>query len=170
EAYFLLDDARKVAEEQLRGYGTLRELVPMWRARADPNQPAVRKILSRNRDVQLTIDMRIQLAASRTLATSIKRNKSGAAVVVRPVTGEILALAMRPLPAVLTGDPEMPEAGTGVNLARLGQFPPGSAFKLVTAMAALRVDPDAHRHKHRCDALADGRVGQIFNYNKRRYT
>ncbi len=172
EGYFLLDDARKVAEEQLRGYGILRELVPMWRHRADPEHPEVRKILSRNRDVQLTIDMRIQIAASRTLASSTRRNKNGAAVILNASTGETLALAMRPLP-VLAGDPEMPTAGedgVGINLARLGQFPPGSSFKLVTAMAALRRNIDSYRHEHRCDPLGDGRVGQVFRYNQRRYT
>ncbi len=173
EGYFLVDDARKVAEEQLRGYGTLRELVPLWRHRLNVGHAEVRKILDRNRDVQLTIDMRIQLAASRTLASSIRKNKSGAAVILHASTGEILALAMRPLPSLLAGDPEGPaasEGGTGINLARLGRFPPGSSFKLVTAMAALRKNPELYRQKHRCDPLEGGRVGQMFSYNKRRYT
>jgi len=173
ESYFILDDARKVAEEQLRGYGSLRELVPMWRQRADPKHPQVARIMNRPRDVRLTIDMRLQLAASRALGAAVKANKNGAAVLLDAATGETLALATRPLPAVLPGDPEIPsaeEATVGLNLARLGQFPPGSSFKLVTAMAALRANPQSYAQKHNCEPVGEGRVGKVFEHARRRYT
>src|SRR5262249_19195947 len=46
--------------------------------------------------------------------------------------------------------------------ARYGQYPPGSTFKLVTAMAALRLDPKLTRKTFSCHRLGDGRVGTII--------
>jgi len=170
EAYYLVDDARQMSELTLRGYGRLSELVPLWRHRADRNVPLVREILDRNRDLKLTIDMGVQLAASRALAKA--GQKKAAAAVVDPATGDILALASRPLPPVLPGDPDLPgaTAQAGANLARTGLYPPGSAFKLVTAMAALRKNPDLARARHDCERIEPTRVGKIFRFQNQRYT
>ena len=170
EGYYLLDDARQLAELTLRGYGSLAELVPLWRHRADRNVAVVREILDRPRDLQLTIDMRLQLAASRALDRAGK--KQAAAVVVDPASGDILALASRPLPPVLPGDPDLPlsTGQTGANLARTGLYPPGSSFKLVTAMAALRKNPALTTTSHNCEHIEPKRVGKIFRYGKLRYT
>ena len=46
--------------------------------------------------------------------------------------------------------------------ARYGQYPPGSTFKLVTAMAALRLDPALENKSFSCRRLPDGRVGAII--------
>ena len=43
--------------------------------------------------------------------------------------------------------------------ARYGLYPPGSTFKVVTAAAALRVDPNSPSQTYECKALPDGRVG-----------
>jgi cell division protein FtsI/penicillin-binding protein 2 len=43
--------------------------------------------------------------------------------------------------------------------ARYGLFPPGSTFKVVTAMAALRKDPASAAQQYECRQLANGRVG-----------
>ena len=170
ESYYLLDDARQLAELTLRGYGNLRELVPLWRHRADRSAPVVRGILDRKRDLQLTIDMRLQLIASRALERA--GEKKAAAVLLDPATGDILALASRPLPAMLPGDPDLPVGATqtGANLARVGLYPPGSSFKLVTAMAALRKNPSLTTASHNCEPLGAGRVGKVFRYANRRYT
>jgi cell division protein FtsI/penicillin-binding protein 2 len=46
--------------------------------------------------------------------------------------------------------------------ARYGQYPPGSTFKLVTAMAALRENPELTHRRYVCRPLGDGRVGNII--------
>ncbi len=57
------------------------------------------------------------------------------------------------------------EAGDGettgdlIDRARYGIYPPGSTFKLVTAMAALRKDPGLEDRTFLCQTLPDGRVG-----------
>lgn len=170
ESYYLLDDARQMAELTLRGYGALRELVPLWRHRADRSVPVVREILDRKRDLQLTVDMRLQLIASRALERA--GQKKAAAVLVDPASGDILALASRPLPAILPGDPDLPAGATqtGANLARVGLYPPGSSFKLVTAMAALRKNPSLTSTQHHCEPVGGGRVGKVFRHRGRRYT
>jgi cell division protein FtsW (lipid II flippase) len=43
--------------------------------------------------------------------------------------------------------------------ARYGLYPPGSTFKLVTAVAALRTNPDLARTEYFCRRLPDDRVG-----------
>jgi cell division protein FtsI/penicillin-binding protein 2 len=43
--------------------------------------------------------------------------------------------------------------------ARYGQYPPGSTFKLVTAIAALRTDPQLAMKRYNCQGTGDGRVG-----------
>jgi penicillin-binding protein A len=45
--------------------------------------------------------------------------------------------------------------------ARYGLYPPGSTFKLLTAAAALRRDPNAGRQAFTCSRLSDGRVGAV---------
>jgi cell division protein FtsI/penicillin-binding protein 2 len=45
--------------------------------------------------------------------------------------------------------------------ARYGEYPPGSTFKLVTAIAALRLNPKATENTYKCSGLGDGRVGTV---------
>ena len=93
-------------------------------------------------DVTLAVDARIQRAAEAVLA-----GQRGAAVVVDPRNGDVLALASRPgfdpndfVPAVptaiwdaLRNDPARPL----YNRAAGGEYAPGSTFKPVTLLAAL---------------------------------
>jgi cell division protein FtsI/penicillin-binding protein 2 len=46
--------------------------------------------------------------------------------------------------------------------ARYGEYPPGSTFKLVTAMAALRLDPQAAETHYTCRGLGNGRSGTVI--------
>ncbi len=71
--------------------------------------------------LQLTIDPDVQRAAEDALA---RTELNSALVVVKPSTGEILAVANGPGAALQ-------------NLAMNGSYPPGSIFKIVTAYAAL---------------------------------
>ena len=56
-----------------------------------------------------------------------------------------------------------PEANPYLDRARYGLYPPGSTFKVVTAMAALRKDPQLAHKTYECIRLPDGRVG---NYHQ----
>ena len=110
--------------------------------------------------VRLTIDVGLQQAAERALTFGIqtaRNNESynangGAIVALDPRDGAILALASNPTykPSVYVGrvdpkkleplvDPEVARERNypGVNRAVAGQYPPGSVFKPVTALAAV---------------------------------
>jgi cell division protein FtsI/penicillin-binding protein 2 len=84
----------------------------------------------------------------------------GAAVVMDPATGDLLAAVSYPLPR--DGEEE-----ASLDRARYGLFPPGSTFKVVTAMAALRKDPQLTHRTYQCERLPDGRVGNYIKGSKR---
>jgi cell division protein FtsW (lipid II flippase) len=134
-----------------------RELVPLLRHRHEPDHPAVRRVLERRRDIKMSIDARLQLKVERILAARLKelKREAGAAVVLDPATGDLLAAASYPLP-------DAGEEGW-LDRARYGLYPPGSTFKVVTAAAALRKDPTSAEQTYQCQRLPDGRVG---NYVK----
>ena len=93
--------------------------------------------------VYLSIDSQLQKVAEEAFG-----EESGAAVAIDVETGEILAMANRPTfdPALFSGGISFKEWNTLrddplkplQNRAISGQYPPGSTFKLVTAIAALR--------------------------------
>lgn len=72
--------------------------------------------------VRLTLDMRSQTAAEAVLAGVAP---ASALVAIRPSDGHVLAAASGP-------------GGKGMSTATLGQYPPGSTMKAVTALALLR--------------------------------
>jgi penicillin-binding protein 2 len=96
----------------------------------------------RGQDIRLTIDIQVQMEAERSL-----KGRRGAIVAVVPDTGEILALASSPAfdPNLFTGgisaddwkrlttDPDRPLLNRSIQ----SRYPPGSTFKVVTALAAL---------------------------------
>lgn len=101
-------------------------------------------------DLYLSIDINLQKAAEEAFV-----KHRGALVAVRPATGEILALVSRP-----SFDPNLFSRGISytdwlrllkgskapmLNRALQSQFPPGSIFKIITAIAALEkeaISPD----------------------------
>ncbi len=92
----------------------------------------------RGNDLVLTLDSAVQQAASQALA-----GRRGAAIVLDPRTGAVLALVSRPsfdATSVdarweqITHDPSAPL----LDRASQGQYPPGSSFKPVVLTAALR--------------------------------
>lgn len=99
----------------------------------------------RGKDVRLTIDLDVQLAAAEALGA-----RKGAVVALDPRTGDVLAMVSWPnwdpnrfeeLAPQLFQHPDAPL----LNRATQGQYPPGSTFKVVTAAAALSegiVGPD----------------------------
>jgi peptidoglycan glycosyltransferase len=140
-----------------------RELVPLLRHRYDPDHPAAAAVLARKRDVQLTIDARLQLRVAASLSTYARKSATGkaAAVVVDADTGDLLAVASYPfpVPARHQGSDTVEGADALLDRARYGLYPPGSTFKLVTAAAALRRDIGLSDTTFTCSRLPDGRVG-----------
>jgi penicillin-binding protein 2 len=93
-------------------------------------------------DIKLTIDIDLQIEAEKSL-----KGKAGAVVALKPDSGEILVLASSP-----TFDPNLFVRGIKekewrrlvkdpgkplLNRAIQSQYPPGSTFKIITAIAAL---------------------------------
>jgi penicillin-binding protein 2 len=114
------------------------------------------------KDIQLTIDANVQRLAEDSLAQGLEAAKrsydrdkrkgfvapAGAAVVLDPNDGSVLALASNPTydPSIFVGgvkqavfdDLSKPENHFPLNdRAIQGQYPPGSTFKLFTSIAAL---------------------------------
>ncbi|HLH18737.1 MAG TPA: FtsW/RodA/SpoVE family cell cycle protein [Bryobacteraceae bacterium] len=151
-----------------------RELVPLVRHRFDPQNPAVRKILDRPRDVHTSIDARLQVRVAEILRRALQaaHQDKGAAVVMDPATGDLLASVSFPLPPEVhetapdqtfppasAPEPAPDAANPYLDRARYGLYPPGSTFKIVTAMAALRKDPHLTQQTYACVRLPDGRAG-----------
>jgi cell division protein FtsI/penicillin-binding protein 2/cell division protein FtsW (lipid II flippase) len=146
-----------------------RELVPLVRYQYRPGKKEVREILNRNRDVHLTIDIRMQARVAFILEKYVRAAKSerGAVVVIDPATGDLLSSVSYPSEsiwkarsAVLDSIPENSELSDSLlDRARYGLYPPGSSFKIVTAIAALQSGPEAETTRFECKRLPDGRIG-----------
>ena len=135
------------------------------RVRHHRDNPLLKALLSRNRDITSTVDIRLQQRAAAILQAHLERgDKRGAMVILSPVNGDVLAMASWPQPSV-------EGASTPDQLldrARYGQYPPGSTFKLVTAIAALRLNPKAMEKTFNCRSLGGGRSGTIIPGWRRR--
>ncbi|MGA3025017.1 MAG: FtsW/RodA/SpoVE family cell cycle protein [Bryobacteraceae bacterium] len=134
----------------LQGFADYRDLAAMVRYRHQPGNAAVARLRGRDRSVHTTIDARLEMRAaeilSRRLAAAGKND--GALAVLNPQTGDMLALVSVPYESL--------------DRARYGLYPPGSTFKLVTAIAALRVDPKSKDASFHCARLRDGRAGTMI--------
>jgi cell division protein FtsI/penicillin-binding protein 2/cell division protein FtsW (lipid II flippase) len=142
----------------LQGFTDLHDLGSLVQYRHQPSNPAMRALLEKNRDVHTTIDVRLQLRVVDLLRKRLDPvHKDGAVVIMDPQTGDVLALASYPMPQ----PGSTPTRGELLDRARYGQYPPGSVFKLVTAIAALRLDPDLRNRTYQCIRLKDGRAGNL---------
>jgi peptidoglycan glycosyltransferase len=140
------------------------EVLPLLRHRHEPNHPDVVAVLDRHRDVRLTIDARLQHELASILAAAASRSRTGraAAVVLDPDSGQVLALLSHPWPSWPLGGRDAAvdsQADALLDRARFGLYPPGSAFKLVTATAALRRDLRLAQRAFTCSSLPRGRIG-----------
>jgi len=148
------------ANTALQGFADYRELAAVVRYRHQPGNAAFARLRARDRSVRTTIDTRLEMRAAeilrRRLAAAGKHD--GALAVLNPQTGDVLALVSVPFPAA-TG-PAQPDQL--LDRARYGLYPPGSTFKLVTAIAALRVDAKSTGASFRCTRLRDGRAGTMI--------
>lgn len=158
------DDYAEVVDVRQPDGGTTREIRRDYREllpllRHEPDHPAVRAVLGRDRTLSLSIDARLQLRLADAVERAAQTAGHGAAAVVLDArTGEILANVSYPWPEELPVDPAEHEAEV-IDRARYGIYPPGSTFKIVTAMAALREDSDLAEKTYECRPLPDGRVG-----------
>jgi len=146
-----------------------RALIPLLRHHWEPDNPAVKQILQRPRNVRMSIDARLQMRVSTILRNELVKlgNLKGAVVVIEPTNGDLLAAVSYPWPsepqfASLSTNPAAPLPDNDLlDRARFGLYPPGSSFKIVTAIAALRKDPALARLHYDCVRLPDGRIGNF---------
>jgi cell division protein FtsW (lipid II flippase) len=136
-----------------------RDILPALRHRYDPANAAWARFRQPH-DVHLTIDAELQLRVTGIVAAYARKAAGkAAAVVLEPDSGDLLASVSYP-------EPDGSTDGL-LDRARYGLYPPGSAFKLVTASAALRHHVDPRRTTFTCARLPDGRVGaRIAGWNR----
>ena len=96
-----------------------RELVPLLRHRHDLQHPDVRRVLDRPRDVRTSIDARLQVKVAEILRNGLQQAQKdkGAAVVIEPTTGDLLAAVSLPLPPIQQNGEE-PDANPYLDRAR----------------------------------------------------
>jgi len=156
------------SNRKLQGY-EYSELAALVRYRHEPGNPALGRVLARDRNVRLTLDVRLQLRAREILERRLHeaRLEKGAVVVMEAASGRVLALVSVPSPDPPAERAAAPSADDLLDRARYGQYPPGSTFKLVTAIAALNLDPGLTHRTYLCRELADGRAGnRIAGWNR----
>ncbi len=150
---------------KLQGYSNLAELAPLIRYRHAPGNAGIEALRNRDRNVRTSLDVRLQLAASEILQQHLNKAHldHGAVVIMNADTGGILAMVDAPEPS-FAAPAQAPHHSTDelLDRARYGTYPPGSTFKIVTAMAALRLDPENAKQSYSCRRLPDGRVGALI--------
>jgi cell division protein FtsI/penicillin-binding protein 2 len=151
------------SNRKLQGY-EYAELASLVRFRHQPGSPALGRVLARDRDVRLTIDIRLQVKTQEILERRLREAgaRHGSVVVMEAGTGDVLAMVSAPAPDPPGTRRAAPTPDELLDRARYGQYPPGSTFKLVTAIAALRADPEARRKTFLCRTLPDGRAGNVI--------
>ena len=148
---------------RLQGY-EYSELAGLVRYRHQPGNPAIAKLLARDRNVKLTLDVRLQLRAKEILEKHLRdsHTQNGAVVVMNAGTGDVLALVSSPAPDPPGSRATAPSPDELLDRTRYGLYPPGSTFKLVTAIAALRANPELKHRTFLCRTLPDGRAGNVI--------
>lgn len=150
---------------RLQGFIDYSELVAVVRYRHQQRNSSVERLRARDRDVRTSLDIRLQMRASEILARRLAAvgKDQGALIVMDAHSGDLLAMVSAPAPS--PGEAATPDQL--LDRARYGQYPPGSTFKLVTAMAALRLDPHSTAKTFHCQPLSDRRVGaRIPGWNR----
>jgi penicillin-binding protein 2 len=134
----------KQYDSRLRGRpGSAIVRVDAWGALLDP--PLEHHDPDPGEDLVLSLDLDLQLAAERTMDAT-PGGPRGAAVVIAVASGEVLALASKPdfdlnavSPTLAPATKQQIDAEGGwLNRASQGLYPPGSSFKIFTALAGLR--------------------------------
>lgn len=106
-------------------------------------------------NIVTTLDTNLQQAAYNALG-----NNKGAVIVLEASTGKILAMLSKPTFdantvadnwETLNNDPD----SALYNRATLGQYTPGSTFKLVTTLEFMRENPDVDAYSHYCEGYIE---------------
>ncbi len=129
----------------------------------------IRSILTKDElignSVVTTINMDIQKKASELLG-----NQKGAVVVMEPSTGRILAMVSYPdfSPNTIVENWNTLREGEDsplINRAVQGLYPPGSTFKIITALSAMENVPDVESFTYTCTGEAEfqGKVIHCFD-------
>lgn len=108
--------------------------------------PIEKRLPVQGRNLTISLDIDLQLAAEEAMKDGEGHDRTGAAVVLDVRTGEVLALVSKPAYDLNTFVPRLShdeakaieESGGWLNRAIQGQYPPGSTFKIITAIAGLR--------------------------------
>ncbi len=98
------------------------------------------------RNINTSLDIDLQQAAEAAMKDGEGKDRTGAAVALDIRTGEVLALVSKPdydlnlfVPRLTHDEARaIEESGGWLNRAIQGQYPPGSTFKIITALASLR--------------------------------
>ncbi len=158
----LFDPQTRTSQHILRY--DLRELVPLLRHRWQPDNAYVQSFRERDRSLHMTIDARLQMRTAELLQQQLRTlgRKKGAVVLLDPESGDLLASVSYPAPAQTAPAASSHEDDDALlDRARYGLYPPGSSFKIVTAMAALRKDPQNAQQRYECKRLPDDRTGNF---------
>ena len=127
------------------------------------------KTPKKGQDLVTSIDIDLQLAAETALG-----ERTGAAVALDVRTGEVLAIASHPSYDLNDLSPFIPrntfdainERGAWLNRTLQLSYPPGSTFKLITAIAGMRAGTITPQTQHDCQGVF--RVGnRIFRCHAR---
>ena len=115
--------------------------------------PVEKRMPVQGRNITTTLDIDLQIAAEAAMKDGEGQDRTGAAVALDIRTGEVLALVSKPdydlnlfVPRLSFDEAKaIEESGGWLNRAIQGQYPPGSTFKIITALAGLRagaIEPD----------------------------
>jgi len=115
-----------------------------------PGRSVVTRAMVPGESVSLTIDIAIQAIAEEELAKAVEaaQAKGGTAIVMDPITGDVLALATQP-----SFDPNDLHRYAGrsfVSHAVASPYEPGSTFKVITACAAIEEGVMSHGETYNC--------------------
>lgn len=142
----------RLGESQLRGSDGVKYIEVDARGREVGSFPERTEPPTPGQDLYLTLDYRLQLEGEMAFGDSLR----GSLVAMDPRSGEILAMVSAPgfHPRSIRDPQEWDALQTDplkplLNRTIQGEYPPGSVFKMVTAVAALELDiikPDEVRY------------------------
>lgn len=118
-------------------------------------------------DVHTTLDVKLQEVADQALGVY-----KGAIIVTEPSSGKILAMVSKPdydpnqIEEIWDSLVEDKESGILLNRTTQGLYPPGSTFKIVTALEYIRENPDTYQnYGFQCNGSFSDGVDRINCYH-----